>query len=61
MLDTVDGIDEFIEIERDVAAENIERARDRARDVLCELGLDPDEHIRTAYLDLKLNTIMNGE
>jgi adenylate cyclase class 2 len=52
-LDTVDGLGEFVEVEREVK-NDIETAREGARDVLETLGLDPDEQIRTSYLGLLL-------
>ncbi|WP_096391713.1 class IV adenylate cyclase [Halopenitus persicus] len=54
-LDRVDDVGEFVEIERDVeTVDGIEAARDRARKLLRELGLDPDDQIRTSYLGLLL-------
>ncbi|QHS16120.1 class IV adenylate cyclase [Halopenitus persicus] len=54
-LDRVDDVGEFVEIERDVeTVDGIEAARDRARELLRELGLDPDDQIRTSYLGLLL-------
>ena len=61
VLDMVDGLGEFVEIERDASDEDIENARDGARDVLRELNLDPNEHVRTAYLDLQLSAIDDEE
>ena len=54
-LDTVDGLGEFIEVEREVQ-EDIAGAREGARDVMEKLGLDPDEQIRTSYLGLLLES-----
>jgi len=54
VLDAVDGLGEFVEIEREVAEAEIETAREEAVDVLERLGLDPDEQIRTSYLGLLL-------
>jgi adenylate cyclase class 2 len=54
-LDAVDGLDEFVEIETEVEAEaEVESAREEAYDVLRDLGLDPDDQIRTSYLGLLL-------
>ena len=54
-LDAVDGLDEFVEIETEVEAEaEVESAREEAYDVLRDLGLDPDDQIRTSYLSLLL-------
>src|SRR5699024_104536 len=48
-LDTVTDLGEFVEVEREVAAEtDIEPARDGARALLSELGCDPDAQIRTS-------------
>lgn len=52
-LDTVVGLGEFVEVEREAAS--IETARDGAIELLCDLGYDPDEQIRTSYLGLLLN------
>jgi len=54
VLDAVEGLGEFVEIEREVAEAEIETAREEAVDVLERLGLDPDEQIRTSYLGLLL-------
>ncbi|MEF8799430.1 MAG: class IV adenylate cyclase [Halolamina sp.] len=55
MLDHVDGLGEFVEIEREVSGEAaIEAAREDAAALLRELGLDPAEQIRTSYLGLLL-------
>ncbi|MFB6169611.1 MAG: class IV adenylate cyclase [Haloarculaceae archaeon] len=54
-LDTVEGLGEFVEVETDVPAESdVEAARERAYDVLADLGLDPAAQIRTSYLGLLL-------
>ncbi|WP_435073355.1 class IV adenylate cyclase [Halorubrum sp. HHNYT27] len=54
-LDAVDGLGEFVEIERAVADESaIEAVRNDALDVLDRLGLDGDEQVRTSYLGLLL-------
>jgi len=54
-LDHVDGLGEFVEIEREVAAEaDVERVRAEAASLLRRLGLNPDEQIRTSYLGLLL-------
>ena len=59
-LDSVDGLGEFVEVERAVAAEDaddpgVERVREGAVDILDDLGLDHDEQIRTSYLGLLLD------
>ncbi|WP_254822688.1 class IV adenylate cyclase [Haloglomus halophilum] len=51
-LDRVDGLGEFVEVETE--AEAVEAAREGAIAVMAELGLDPDEQIRTSYLGLLL-------
>jgi adenylate cyclase class 2 len=51
-LDRVDGLGEFVEVETE--AEAVEAAREGAIDVMEQLGLDPDEQIRTSYLGLLL-------
>jgi len=52
-LDSVDGLGDFVEVERDVE-DDIDAAREGARDVMDRLGLDADEQIRTSYLGLLL-------
>jgi adenylate cyclase class 2 len=54
-LDSVDGLGEFVEVERDVE-DDIDTARDGARDIMERLGLDADEQIRTSYLGLLLES-----
>jgi len=51
-LDTVDGLGEFVEVETE--ADALEPARRGAVALLRELGLDPDDQIRTSYLGLVL-------
>ena len=54
-LDAVDGLGEFVEVETEVEGEaEVESAREEAYDVLRDLGLDPDDQIRTSYLGLLL-------
>ncbi|WP_256403516.1 class IV adenylate cyclase [Halorubrum salinum] len=54
-LDDVDGLGEFVEVEREVEDEPaVASARDAAVDVLSELGLDGTDQIRTSYLGLLL-------
>jgi adenylate cyclase class 2 len=53
VLDEVTGLGEFVEVERE--AETVEPAREGARRLLRELGLDPDEQVRTSYLGLLLD------
>ncbi|QLD87556.1 class IV adenylate cyclase [Natronomonas salina] len=52
-LDTIDGLGEFVEVETE--SETVEPAREGAQAVLRDLGLDPDEQIRTSYLGLLLD------
>ncbi|MCU4742069.1 class IV adenylate cyclase [Natronoglomus mannanivorans] len=53
-LDDVDGVGEFVEVETDATESELEAARDGAYEVLERLGLDPDDQIRTSYLELLL-------
>ncbi|KDS92292.1 adenylate cyclase [Halorubrum saccharovorum] len=54
-LDAVDGVGEFVEIEREIDDEDaIEATRDEALEALDRLGLDGDSQIRTSYLGLLL-------
>lgn len=51
-LDTVVGLGQFVEVETE--ADDVEPARVGAQDLLCDLGLNPDDHVRTSYLELLL-------
>jgi len=53
-LDRVTGLGEFVEVEREVPEADIDAARRDAIAVLESLGLDPDDQIRTSYLELLL-------
>lgn len=54
-LDAVEGLGEFVEVERDVPNEaDVAAAREQTADVLESLGLDPADQIRISYLDLLL-------
>ena len=53
-LDTVEGLGRFVEVERQGTEDEIETLRDGARDLLRDLGLEPDDHVRTSYLELVL-------
>ncbi|GAB7008215.1 class IV adenylate cyclase [Halorubrum trueperi] len=54
-LDAVDGVGEFVEIEREVDDEDtIERTRNEASAALSRLGLDGSSQVRTSYLGLLL-------
>ncbi|WP_227373829.1 class IV adenylate cyclase [Haladaptatus halobius] len=54
VLDSVTGLGEFVEVEIKAEEDAVESARDGAYDVLRDLGLDPDEQVRTSYLGLLL-------
>jgi adenylate cyclase class 2 len=54
-LDDVDGLDEYVEVEREVPEAEVDDARDGAREVVSQLGLDPDDQVRTAYLVMVLD------
>lgn len=51
-LDHVTDLGEFVEIETEVEEREIDEAREEAASVLGSLGLDPEEGIRTSYLEL---------
>jgi adenylate cyclase class 2 len=53
-LDAVDGVGEFVEVERETDESGVEQAREGVYDVLRELGLDPGEQTRTSYLGMLL-------
>jgi len=55
-LDTVAGLGEFVEIERDAPEDAVESTRQGAVSHLRSLGLDPDDQIRTSYLGLLLDS-----
>ena len=54
-LDDVTGLGEFVEVEREVAEDDVETAREGAFDLVDRLGLDADEGIRTSYLGMLLD------
>ena len=55
-LDSVTDVGQFVEVERTVETEaEIDPARDGARELLADLGLDPDDQLRTSYLALLLD------
>lgn len=55
LLDAVEGVGEYVEIETGVEDEaDVEAAREVLYDRLRTLDLDPTEQIRTSYLGLKL-------
>ncbi|MFW6045678.1 MAG: class IV adenylate cyclase [Natronomonas sp.] len=53
VLDDVTGLGEFVEVETE--ADVVEPARDGAIQLLSDLGLDPDRHVRTSYLGMLLS------
>jgi len=54
-LDSVDDVGEYVEVETEVEREvDLENARRGAVDILERLDLDPNEQIRTSYLELLL-------
>lgn len=53
-LDVVDGLGEFVEVDAEAPEADLDRTRDRARELLTELGLDPGDGIRTSYLGMVL-------
>jgi len=55
-LDTIADLGEFVEIEREATETDLETVREGAVSRLHDLGLDPDEQIRTSYLGLLLNS-----
>jgi adenylate cyclase class 2 len=54
-LDRVEGLGEFVEVEREASEPEIESVREGAVELLRRLGLDPDDGIRTSYLGLLLS------
>jgi adenylate cyclase class 2 len=55
-LDTVADLGEFVEIEREAAESEVESVREGAVSRLRDLGLDPDQQVRTSYLGLLLDS-----
>jgi adenylate cyclase class 2 len=53
-LDSVAGVGEFVEVEREVPESEVATAREGAFELLERLGLDPDDTIRTSYLGMVL-------
>ena len=53
-LDVVDGLGEFVEVEREAPESEVESVREGAFEVLRSLGLDPADGIRTSYLGMLL-------
>lgn len=52
-LDSVTGLEEFVEVETE--SEAVEPARERACELLRKLDLDPEKQVRTSYLGLLLD------
>ncbi len=52
LLDDVDGVGEFVEVEREADEASLDDARDGVKHVLEEVGLDPGDSITTSYLGL---------
>jgi adenylate cyclase class 2 len=55
-LDTVSDVGDFVEIEREAPESELETVREGAVSRLRDLGLDPDDQIRTSYLGLLLDS-----
>lgn len=51
-LDNVTDVGEFVEVERE--SDDVDAAREGAFSLLRDLGLDPDDQVRTSYLGLLL-------
>ena len=55
LLDSVEGVGEYVEVETGVDGEDgVEAAREDAYELLESLGLDPADQVRTSYLGLQL-------
>lgn len=54
-LDAVEGVGEFVEVEAEGEAADIDELLAGANAVLERLGLDPDDGVRAAYLELLLD------
>ncbi|PSQ25028.1 class IV adenylate cyclase [Halobacteriales archaeon QS_8_65_32] len=55
VLDRVEGIGEFVEVELEAPENRIDTARERVYGMLRDLGLDPNAQVRTSYLELCLD------
>jgi adenylate cyclase class 2 len=53
-LDDVAGLGEFVEVEGEATEAEVTAVRDAVREVVRSLGLDPDDGVRTSYLELVL-------
>lgn len=54
VLDDVDGLGEFVEIETEASASSLEAERTGAIEIMGLLDLDPREQLQTSYLELLL-------
>ncbi|MFW5921704.1 MAG: class IV adenylate cyclase [Halodesulfurarchaeum sp.] len=54
VLDSVEGLGEFVEVETTATGESVEQAKNAVSDTLERLGLDPENGITTSYLELSL-------
>lgn len=52
VLDDVEGLGEYVEVETEAGEMDYGEARDGALDLLERLGLDPRDSVRTSYLEL---------
>lgn len=56
VLDDVTGLGQYVEVEREVPESRIDPAHRGAEQVLCDLGLDPADAVRTSYLGLLIDS-----
>ena len=54
-LDAIEGLGEFVEVEGEAGAGQIDPVRDAVEATVRSLGLDPEADIRTSYLELLLD------
>ena len=54
VLDAVDGLGSFVEVERETDEASVEAVREGAVELLDRLGLDADDQLRISYLGLLL-------
>jgi adenylate cyclase class 2 len=57
-LDRVTDVGDYVEVETE--SETVDRAREGAFDLLADLGLDPENQVRTSYLGLLLAETTEG-
>lgn len=60
VLDRVAEIGEFLEVELDASDDEIDATRERTHGVLRDLGLNPENQLRTSYLELILDESENA-